>query len=75
MPRSPTKTELQSSMEWKKKFKKKKERKKEKDKERGRNSSVASSSIISLKGQDFVGGIGKSSELHVQRTAGYFPLP
>lgn len=43
--------------------------------ERGRNSSMASSSIISLKGQDFVGGIGKSSELQMHRTAGYFPLP
>ncbi len=52
--------------------KKKKERKRG---ERGRNSSTASSPIIALKGQDFVGGMGKSSELHVQRTAGYFPLP
>lgn len=40
-----------------------------------RNSSMASSSIIPLKGQDFVGGIGKSSELQMHRTAGYFPLP
>lgn len=51
------------------------EKKKKKRWERGRNSSVASSSIISLKGQDFVGGIGKSSELQMHRTAGYFPLP
>lgn len=36
---------------------------------------MASSSIIPLKGQDFVGGIGKSSELQMHRTAGYFPLP
>lgn len=36
---------------------------------------MGSSSIISLKGQDFVGGIGKSSELQMHWTAGYFPLP
>lgn len=54
-------------MEW--------EKKERKRWERGRNSSMASSSIISLKGQDFVGGIGKSSELQMHRTAGYFPLP
>lgn len=50
-------------------------KKKNKGWERERNSNIASSSIISLKGQDFVGGIGKSSELQMHRTAGYFPLP
>lgn len=52
---------------------KKKGRKK--DEKGGRSSSVASSSVIPLKGQDFVGGFGKSSELQMHRTAGYFPLP
>lgn len=46
-----------------------------KDEKVEKPSSVANSSIIPLKGQDFVGGTGKSSELQMQRTAGYFPLP
>lgn len=48
---------------------------KKKEKKPHKNDSLASSSIISLKGQDFVDGIGKSRELQMQRTAGYFPLP
>lgn len=47
----------------------------EKNKKGGRNCCMVSSSIILLKGQEFVGGIGKSSKLQMHWTAGYFPLP